>query len=121
MQDDKEQTTNHISITYKNSAYLRTVQADGATGGFTQPGKFMIVFYSEQFPVPDRTVHEINEDGNLGPPKEITPEFGIVREKEVVVSLGIQQVGELSRWLQAKINEYQKQIEEISNDDDEIN
>ena len=119
MQDDKNQTSNRISITYKNSAYLRTVHADGATGGYTQPGKFMIVFYSEQFSVPDRIEHEINEDGSLGRVVDITPEYSIIREKEVVVSLGIQQVEQLSRWLQTKIKEYQEQIEETTNNDDE--
>ena len=108
MSEENNEYPETFEIHYIKSKYLRTVQADGATGGFSPQGKFMITFYSEHPPLPDQITHMVNEDGSMGDIVELKGKFGIIREKEVVVSMDPQNAAQLANWIRINLKELEE-------------
>ncbi|MXW53582.1 MAG: hypothetical protein F4X08_08970 [Gemmatimonadetes bacterium] len=101
MSEDKSDVPETFEIFYVESNFLRTVQADGATGSFSPQGRFMIVFYSEHPPLPDHIIHKVNDDGSVGEVIDVKGRFGVKREKEVVVSMDPKHAEQLANWIKA--------------------
>lgn len=117
MAEEENQSQDTLTIFYRESRLLRTVQADGATCSFSPQGNLVVVFYSEHPPMPDRITHKLNEDGSLGEVLDLDGNFGIIREKEVTVSMDMNQAAALARLIQSSTDEQKRMIEEALNDD----
>ncbi len=76
-----------MTFNYIKGNFFRVVHADGAWAGLTPTLDVHLILYCERPALPQRVVHEINEDGSLG--AEVTSERqsreGVVREAEVGV------------------------------------
>jgi hypothetical protein len=92
------------------SPAFRVIHADGMFGGPTPRGNLFISFYSERFPIPTSTVHEVKASGELGEEirSERTGRTGVLREVEVGVECDLEVAKAFSTWLQQKIGEIEK-------------
>ena len=97
-----------VAFDYIKNHHFRSIRADGAIGGITPNGNIHFALYSERLPLPKRLVHEVNEDGSLGPvmPNETVSRDAIVREMEVDVFLDISVARGLSEWLKEKLKDW---------------
>ncbi len=103
-----EQLPSSITSHHIKSNYFRVIHADGAIGGFTPRGQIFFNLYSERPPVPEITVHAV-QNGQLG--KEITEgrpplSAGILRELEVGVIMDVNVAKALVTWLNERIKIY---------------
>ncbi|MGB0036504.1 MAG: hypothetical protein WBP79_13625 [Candidatus Acidiferrales bacterium] len=102
---DREQIPSSITFHYIKSNFFRVVHADGAMGGFTPRGQIFFSLYSERAPLPDVTVQNVENNGQLG--NEIIEQRkgseGILRELEVGVVMDVQVAQSLVVWLQERI------------------
>jgi hypothetical protein len=93
----------------KSSAF-RVVHADGMFGGPTPRGDLFIGFFSERFPIPTSTFHEVKPSGEIG--EEIRSERegrqGVVREVEIGIKCNLEVAKAFSLWLQQKVVEIEK-------------
>ena len=100
-----------VRFEYIKSSLFRVIHSDGAFGGMTPRGDLLITFYSERFPIPTATMHEIGPSGELG--QELRSERetrkGILREVEVAIQFDLDVVKNFASWLQEKIPEAEKQ------------
>jgi hypothetical protein len=111
----KPKIPKEIAFDFIKSNYFRVIRADGAFGGLAPTGAIHMGIYSERHPIPQKIFHEVQavgQAGQLGP--EITAKRqgrkAIVREMEVDVVLEIAQAMVLRRWLDDRIEQYQKLV-----------
>lgn len=99
---------NRVAFDYIKNNNFRIIQADGAIGGLTPSGKIHFALYSERPPIPRRLVHNINDDGSLGPiiRGETVSRDAIIREMEVDVFVDVAVARSLYKWLGEKIGEW---------------
>jgi hypothetical protein len=76
-------------------------------GGIDPPGnQISLSVYSERWPIPKRTVHELTEDTTIG--KELKSERvfrnAVVREIEVQLVMNIEVAKRIREWLDEKIS-----------------
>jgi hypothetical protein len=99
-----------LRFDFIKSPSFHVVHADGIFGGLTPRGNLFLSFYSERFPIPTTTVHELKPSGELG--DEIRSERegrkGIVREVEVGVECDLEVAKAFLEWLKQKIEEAEK-------------
>jgi hypothetical protein len=100
-----------IEFDFIKSNYFRVIRADGAFGGLSPTGAIHMGIYSERHAIPQKIFHAI-QNRQLGP--EITSKRqgrkSIVREMEVDVVLEISQALVLRKWLDERIEQYQKLV-----------
>ena len=92
---------------YIKSNNFRVVHVDGAHGGITPHGYIFFAVYNDRAPIPQVTVHEIDEDGSVTTEDirdERISKDGIVREVEVGLVMDLATAESLQRWLEEKIN-----------------
>ena len=64
---DKTAAVRELSFDFIKSNYFRVICVDGAFGGVSPTGRSVhMAIYSERRPLPRKTVHSIEEDGDLG-------------------------------------------------------
>lgn len=113
----KKKSPKTIDFHLIKSNQFRVVRGDGAFGGLTPQGAISASFYSERFPLPRTTTHEI-KDGKPG--DEIIAKrdvrSGIVREIEVNVVLELAAAIAFHQWLGRKIVELSAAMEKRATD-----
>jgi hypothetical protein len=90
---------------YIKGNQFRVMHIDGAIGGMTPQGLMSIVLYSERFPIPLQTVHEISEGKMLGTPQSGIARDGIVREAEADLIMTLEVAKGLVDWLSKAIEQ----------------
>jgi len=95
-----------MRFNYIKSNQFRTIHYDGIHGGLTPQGKIQLAVFSERFPIPRETVHEIVGKG-IG--KEFLEERvarpGIVREIEANIVMDRKQAESLRGWLDDRLRD----------------
>src|SRR3989304_8127727 len=90
---------------YIKSNNFRVVHVDGAHGGITPHGYIFFCVYNDRAPIPQVTVHGIDNDGSVTVeiPDERISKDGIVREVEVGLVMDLATAERLPRGLREKI------------------
>jgi hypothetical protein len=75
-----------IRFVYEKSRHHRSFHADGAWASTTPQGEVQISFFNDLRPMPNYTVHAVDDTGNLGAEvsREIQ-EFDVTRELNVTI------------------------------------
>ena len=99
-----------IAFHYIKSNQFRVVHVDGALGGITPTGDIFVSLYSQRGPIPQKTVQEVNESGEVGDEimEERVSRDGLVREIEIGISVRPEVAKNLINWPQKKVEEYDK-------------
>ena len=94
-----------IRIHYIKSNAFRTIHADGVFGGITPRSYLSATFYNERAPLPDQSVHRI-QNGRLSDeiPEERITRDGILRELEANIVFDVAFAKNLVKWLNEKIS-----------------
>lgn len=92
-------TSPTVTLDYIKSSAFHSIQADGAIGGITPNGHIHMAFFNERSAIPRRVVHELNEDGTLGPLRQMETRNSIVREMNIDVFMTQDAATELHAWL----------------------
>jgi hypothetical protein len=105
-----DETPNTVPFHYIKSNLFRVLHADGIVGGPTPNGLIFLGFYSERAAIPQITVHEITEGGQVGAerPDERVSKKGIVREVEIGATMSVETATSVITWLQEKVDLIQK-------------
>jgi hypothetical protein len=101
-----------IRFEYLRNPAFRIVHSDGVFGGLTPTGDIVISFYSERYPIPKVSVHELTPEGHAG--KEITSERvdegkNVVRELETGVHLTLGMAKMVATFLLEKVAQAEKE------------
>lgn len=110
---DKIEPPQEITFHYIKSNHFRIVHADGAWGGITPRGLLQINLYSERQPIPKQTVYPL-EGEKLGTEllDRRQSRDGPVREMEVGAMIDLNTARSLRNWLDEKIAELEKGLEQ---------
>lgn len=106
--DERPQDTGGpwVEFHYIKSNYFRVVHVDGAQGAVTPSLQIQMALFSERLPIPQRTVHELDDDGRLKTSAfESSGKSGVVREVEVEAIMSIATAKSLVDWLQDRISQ----------------
>ena len=76
-----------INIDYIKSNLFRTIAPTGVMSSVTPQGLIHFALYSERQAIPQRVVHVVESDGNLGEEIESIGRDAIVREVEAAVTI----------------------------------
>jgi hypothetical protein len=99
-----------VSFRYYKSQAFRVIHSDGAFGGLTPRRDIFLAFYNERFPIPEVTVHRVDQDGSVA--EEIRSErkakTEIIREVDFGVVLDLEVAKSLLKWLTEKVGEAEK-------------
>ena len=93
-----------ITLHFLKSNFFRTIHVDGAFGGVTPHGGINMQLFSERFPIPTSTTHEMS--GHVFGPEiasERVSKDGIVRELEVGIMMDLATARAMRDWLDRKI------------------
>jgi hypothetical protein len=95
-----------IQFHYIKANLFRVIHVDGAIGGLTPTGDIFVSLYSQRGPIPQITVQEVGETGELGGElmEQRKGREGLVREVEVGLAIRPQIAEQLVKWLQEKID-----------------
>ncbi len=103
-QTESVDVTKLPEVRYMKSNSFRVIHCDGAVGALT-PRRFLgVSLYSERVGLPDRSLLEADEDGNVIETL-IVGNREIVREIEATVMLRVEAAESLANWLLARIKE----------------
>lgn len=106
------QNKDKINFHYIKSNNFRVVHADGVFGGLTPSGDIFASIFSQRPAIPNLTVNQIKENGELGPEIERVSKDGIIRELEVGLAMRPETAEQLIKWLQERVTEFRK-LQEI--------
>jgi hypothetical protein len=95
-----------VEFHYIKSNEFRVVHVDGAMGGITPAGLIFVSLYSERPAIPQVMVHEVTEEGQIGPERleERVGKKGVVREIEVGATMSLETAINFVKWLQDRID-----------------
>src|SRR5258708_4794489 len=102
--------TDKIKFHYIKGNFFRVIHADGAFGGISPTGDIFFSLFSQRPPIPQLTVQPIKENGELGDEileDRVTRE-GFIREIEVGISVRPEVAEALIKFLQDKVEQYNK-------------
>lgn len=96
-----------VAFDYIKGQFFRVIHADGAIGGPTPSGGIHMALFSERAAIPQRIVHEVGEDGRLGPllPGQTLSRGSVVRELDVDIVMTLSVAQSVVNWLQTQIND----------------
>lgn len=97
--DAAPQPAKSLKFHYIKSNHFRVIHVDGALGGPTPVGLIHIALYSERFPIPLQSVHEIKEGIVQSMPTESVSRDGIVREVEADLIMTPSVARTLAAWI----------------------
>jgi hypothetical protein len=102
--------TDKIKFHYIKGNFFRVIHADGAFGGISPTGDIFFSLFSQRPPIPQLTVQPLKESGELGDEiieDRVTKE-GFIREIEVGISIRPEVAESLIKFLQEKVEQYNK-------------
>lgn len=104
---DRDAEGGTIAFDYIKSRQFRVIHIDGAMGGLTPSGLLHVGFYSERPAFPQRIVHEVTSEGQLGDlrTQDTISRGSIVRELDVDAVMTIATAKSLRDWLSQRIDE----------------
>ncbi len=109
MPDNDKDKPKEIRFTFEKARHHRTFHADGAWASVTPRGEVQISFFNDLRPMPQFTVHQLDDAGALG--KEVARELrplDVTRELNVTVIMDIEildQVIALVQSIQRRIRQ----------------
>jgi hypothetical protein len=103
-----------IKFLFKKAADYRLLPANGAWGGITTRGDFLLEFFVEHNITPDYVMHEVTTEGGLGNEIERNPGITgdiilVTRELVGGVSLSIEQAKNIANFIQEKCTDLEKE------------
>lgn len=104
MEDESDEKSEEFRIRHTQSDEYSIHPASGVLGGVQLNGDFMFEFYAERFDYPDEEVYEMTAEGDIG--QYLGNEghsSGVVKEKQVGVSMNQQNAFDLATWTIAKL------------------
>jgi hypothetical protein len=110
---DKSEPMQSIDIHYIKIPSYRTFCTSGAFGGITPKGQIYMELFVERAATPQVVTHQINDNGSLGKELKRQGKVGVVREIECGIVFDIGTAKSMKRWLEDKINEYDKLLQEV--------
>ncbi|MEX0702320.1 MAG: hypothetical protein WD069_09515 [Planctomycetales bacterium] len=101
-----------ISVDYLKSQGYRVIKVDGAIGGISQRGEFMMSLWNERVPIPQHVSYAVTENGKLGTeiPAERVGRGGLVREVEFSASMSLNVAESIATWIQKHVREFKEAI-----------
>ena len=101
----EKQPSSAVAFHYIKGNSFRVFHADGAIGNITPAGLIFVGFYSERAAIPQTMVHEITEEGQVGPelPEGRVTKEGIVRELDAGAVMSVETAKSFVKWLQSQI------------------
>lgn len=95
-----------VQFHYIKSNFFRVLHVDGMIGGPTPAGLIFLSLYNERGAIPQITVHDVTEGGEVGPERmnDRVTKQGIVREVEVGLIMSVETATSVVAWLQEKID-----------------
>ncbi len=107
-----------IAFDYIKSREFRVIKVNGAIGGLTPRGDFVMNLWNERAPIPQRTVNQLIEvPSGLTIGDEIVESRvirdALVREVEVCCMMDIQTAKTLHTWLTNHIEQVDSSIERV--------
>jgi hypothetical protein len=84
-----ETKPDRIGIHYQRSRHYRTIHADGAQFGVTPRAAIQFTLFTDQRPMPEFVLHQLNPDGNLGEVIEEAKKEGVIREVEANIVMDV--------------------------------
>ena len=110
-----EELRKEIRFDYIKSNLFRIVHADGIFGGLTHRGLVWAAFWSERGAIPTQVVHEVKEDGRLGPElmDKRTVRQATIREAEVGIMMNVAVARSLRDWLDEKIKTFDERAKRV--------
>jgi len=111
-------TPSQVKFEFIKANGYRVVYADGVHGGITPRGQIQLNFYTERFPIPQQTVHELDAQGRIGPERtELrNTKEGIIREFEEGVIMNMETARSVAEWLRSKVEEFDRHLNQASED-----
>jgi hypothetical protein len=99
-----------IKFHYIKGNFFRVIHVDGAFGGISPTGEIFFSLFSQRPPIPQLTVQQVKEDGELGDEivSERVTKDGLVRELEIGVSMRPEVAETLIKFLQERVDIYHK-------------
>lgn len=104
-----------VEFHYIKSNHFRVVHCDGVWGGGTPRGYISMSVFSERRPIPQKLIHEVTPQGNLGAQIGEVTKDGIVRDVEVELLLDLPMARNIVDWLQQHISVVEKAKERREN------
>lgn len=116
MPDDGTKPPRKVKFTYKKADNYRQCFVNGAYGAFSPRGDFVCDFFYEFKELPTEQVAEVNEEtGQLNYEIIESPELPeFLREVRLGIVLSPQELINIRDWLDKKIEEYNKRMDEES-------
>src|ERR1035437_6274980 len=105
---DKPESLKTIDLNYLKTHSYRTYFTSGAFGGITPKGQVYMELYVERGVTPQIVTHQINENGSLGKEVKRDGKVGVIREIECGVIFDIETAKTMKKWLEDRINDYDK-------------
>jgi len=102
----KQQRT--VQVDFIKGSNFRVVSADGVYGGLTSDGSIHMNFWMQRPPIPQTTIHAVNEDGTIGEEIDKTQRCDIVRDVDVSVVVRIETARAIRDWLDDKIRAHDR-------------
>jgi hypothetical protein len=101
-----------ITFKYVHPADLRDLYVNGLWGGVTPRGEIYAHFYSERHPIPNKSTHEIKDDGSFDRIGKTETGGDAVRIIQSSVTMDVQTAVAFRDWLTDQINVINKRIED---------
>lgn len=105
---DDGDTSARVNIDYIKSSLFRTIRPSGAIASITPQGQIQIAFFSERQAIPQRVVHDLGPDGELGEPIEIIGRDSVVREIDIAITMELDTVERLEVFLREHLAKAKK-------------
>lgn len=115
--DTERRFPEEISFDYLKSNYYREILVTGAQGGLTPRGNIQMTVFAERQPIPNQTVHGVNEDGRIGneiKEKRLTRQ-SIIRSVESTLIMDLDTAKNIMNWLKKNIIMAEKIISASNN------
>lgn len=100
-----------IKFFFQKSPNFTEVPVHGAFGGISPHGNSIyMAVYSERSAIPTAVVHEISDDGRLGPEDREKRETkdGVIRTVHYGMHMTIEQAKLIRDWIDARLEEHSK-------------
>lgn len=101
--DDNNPPDETIRIHYIKSPGFRTIHVDGVYVGPTPSNKVAVSFFSERFPIPQETIHTVEEGFEIGGEVDRTSREGLVRELEVNMVMDAEIAERIALFIQQQV------------------
>lgn len=105
MAENTDDDSDLINIDYIKGTLFRTISPSGLMGSITPQGKIQVAFFSERQAIPQRVVHRLDDNGELGDVVDVISRDSVVRELDIAVTFDIDTARQLIGFLRNVIGE----------------